>query len=160
MNTRLILIGFVGAMALAVPRFASGQYWGNGWPYGAGYCCYPYLSSYSGESVPYFAVHPPVYYSYRVPRTYGYSPFAYPPGVLTPGSEPPRPAWGQNPYASGDAAGTLEGQQGNQPQRIDNPFVEQTDRPGVTKNLWPAGRRIQVVYPAALAQQPAKVAEF
>jgi hypothetical protein len=25
-----------------------------------------------------------VYYSYPVPRTYGYSPFAYPPGVMTP----------------------------------------------------------------------------
>lgn len=34
--------------------------------------------------VPYFAAHPPVYYSYPVPRTYGYSPFAYPPNVMTP----------------------------------------------------------------------------
>jgi hypothetical protein len=36
------------------------------------------------NNVPYFALHPPVYYSYPVPRTYGYSPFAYPPGVMTP----------------------------------------------------------------------------
>jgi hypothetical protein len=35
-------------------------------------------------NVPYFAAFPPVYYSYPVPRTYGYSPFAYPPGVMTP----------------------------------------------------------------------------
>ena len=34
--------------------------------------------------VPYFAAHPPVYYSHPVPRTYGYSPFAYPPHVMTP----------------------------------------------------------------------------
>jgi hypothetical protein len=34
--------------------------------------------------VPYFALHPPVYYSYPVPRTYGYSPFAYPPSIMTP----------------------------------------------------------------------------
>lgn len=33
---------------------------------------------------PYFALHPPVYYSYPVPRTYGYSPFAYPEYVKTP----------------------------------------------------------------------------
>ena len=36
------------------------------------------------NNLPYFALHPPVYYSYPVPRTYGYSPFAYWPGVMTP----------------------------------------------------------------------------
>ena len=36
------------------------------------------------ENVPYHAAFPPVYYSAPVPRTYGYSPFAYPPGVMTP----------------------------------------------------------------------------
>lgn len=34
--------------------------------------------------VPYFAAHPPVYYSQPVPRTYGYSPFAYTPTTMTP----------------------------------------------------------------------------
>ena len=33
---------------------------------------------------PYYALHPPVYYSAPVPRTYGYSPFAYPGTVMTP----------------------------------------------------------------------------
>jgi hypothetical protein len=33
---------------------------------------------------PYYALHPPVYYSYPVPRSYGYSPFAYPGCVPTP----------------------------------------------------------------------------
>ncbi len=33
---------------------------------------------------PYFSLFPPVYYSYPVPRTYGYSPFAYPFGSPTP----------------------------------------------------------------------------
>lgn len=33
---------------------------------------------------PYFALHPPVYYSQPVARTYGYSPFAYPGSVRTP----------------------------------------------------------------------------
>jgi hypothetical protein len=36
------------------------------------------------KNVPYYALHPPVYYSYPVPRTYGYSPFAYGPWVMTP----------------------------------------------------------------------------
>jgi hypothetical protein len=36
------------------------------------------------NNLPYFALHPPVYYSYPVPRTYGYSPFAYPGYVMTP----------------------------------------------------------------------------
>ncbi len=36
------------------------------------------------NNLPYFALHPPVYYSEPVPRTYGYSPFAYPPGIMTP----------------------------------------------------------------------------
>jgi len=36
------------------------------------------------NNLPYFALHPPVYYSEPVPRTYGYSPFAYPPGTMTP----------------------------------------------------------------------------
>ena len=36
------------------------------------------------EQIPHFALYPPVYYSLPVPRTYGYSPFAYPPTVMTP----------------------------------------------------------------------------
>jgi hypothetical protein len=36
------------------------------------------------DNVPHFAAFPPVYYSAPVPRTYGYSPFAYPPGTMTP----------------------------------------------------------------------------
>jgi hypothetical protein len=34
--------------------------------------------------IPYYALYPPVYYSYPVARPYGYSPFAYPPGTITP----------------------------------------------------------------------------
>ncbi len=50
---------------------------GYGWGIGALYNSLEY-------KVPYFAAHPPVYYSQPVPRTYGYSPFAYPPNVMTP----------------------------------------------------------------------------
>ena len=48
---------------------------------------------------PYFALHPPVYYSYPVPRTYGYSPFAYPGIVMTPEVvQRPEPEEITNPY--------------------------------------------------------------
>ena len=45
---------------------------------------YETLDRPTDRRVPYFAAHPPVYYSYPVARTYGYSPFAYMPHVQTP----------------------------------------------------------------------------
>ncbi|NOY29513.1 MAG: hypothetical protein GXP28_04840 [Planctomycetes bacterium] len=54
--------------------------------YGGGYGAFDVGRLYGvlAQNVPYFAAFPPVYYSAPVPRTYGYSPFAYPPGVRTP----------------------------------------------------------------------------
>jgi hypothetical protein len=52
------------------------------------------------HNLPYFALHPPVYYSEPVPRAYGWSPFAYPPGTMTPeivGEA--QPVTINNPYA-------------------------------------------------------------
>lgn len=62
---------------------------GGGIGYGFGYGIgigglYNGLDRPSDYRVPYFAAHPPVYYSYPVPRTYGHSPFAYPPHFATP----------------------------------------------------------------------------
>ena len=71
-------------VALAVSSKAQAQMCGGG-GYGCGYGCdLGLLYNSLDYNVPYFAAHPPVYYSYPVPRTYGYSPFAYPPGVMTP----------------------------------------------------------------------------
>src|ERR1700742_1986740 len=39
---------------------------------------------YTQDTPPFYAMYPPVYYSRPVARTYGFSPFAYPPGVPTP----------------------------------------------------------------------------
>ena len=61
-------------------------------PYVPGFHGYPGWSVYGREHVPYFAKHPPVYYSYPVPRAYGFSPYAYPPGTPTPELLPLRPA--------------------------------------------------------------------
>ncbi len=160
MNTRLILVGLVAAAALALPRSANGQYATYGWPCSS--CCwtYGYASTYLSD-VPYFSLYPPVYYSYRVARTFGYSPFAYPPGVMTPGSESPRPIVVQSVYASGEAAEASETRQGGPPPlRIDNPFVAESERAGVTKGRATPLRHPQVVFPAALAQRQGKAAGF
>ena len=73
-----VVIGGLGALA-AAPASANG--FGHGHLYG-----FNLGSVYGGleHRVPYFAAHPPVYYSYPIPRTYGYTPFAYPPTVRTP----------------------------------------------------------------------------
>ena len=55
----------------------------SGGGYGLGFFNYGNTGVYM-ERIPYYALYPPVYYSYPVPRTYGYSPFAYPPGTPTP----------------------------------------------------------------------------
>ena len=72
--------------------------------------------------MPYFALHPPVYYSYPVARTYGFSPFPYPPEVLTP-ELPPAPVV-RNPYVVNVAASVDASGEGSQPpQRMNNPYV-------------------------------------
>jgi hypothetical protein len=54
-----------------------------------------------GNNVPHFAAFPPVYYSAPVPRTYGHSPFAYPPGTRTPEIvAAPEPQTLINPHAA------------------------------------------------------------
>jgi hypothetical protein len=50
------------------------------------------------EDVPYFSMFPPVYYSQPVPRAYGWSPFAYPPGTMTPEVVADQPQDITNPY--------------------------------------------------------------
>lgn len=59
---------------------------------GYGFGASPYTSG-RVPVPPYFALHPPVYYSVPVARTYGHSPFAYPgfyrtPEVAAPACEP------------------------------------------------------------------------
>jgi hypothetical protein len=98
---------------------------GYGWDYG-----YGWLYNSLRYEVPHFAAYPPVYYSYPVPRTYGYSPFAYPPHVMTPeiaGEVKPleivnpyvperKPAAGQPDRSAGTATQS-------QPLVVINPFV-------------------------------------
>jgi hypothetical protein len=79
--TRLLRLVFpallVGSLALSATPATACDGFGYGWGMGQLYNSLEYR-------VPYFAAHPPVYYSYPVPRTYGHSPFAYPPHFRTP----------------------------------------------------------------------------
>jgi hypothetical protein len=82
MKKQLLILAAV-VVALALSSNAQAQMCGGGYGCGGG-CDLGYLYNSLDYNVPYFAAHPPVYYSYPVPRTYGYSPFAYPPYVMTP----------------------------------------------------------------------------
>jgi hypothetical protein len=74
--------------------------------YGSYGFAHPGFFGYSGSpyslgqipTPPYFAIHPPVYYSQPVPRTYGYSPYAYPGTVMTP--EVVEPEIIENPHVT------------------------------------------------------------
>ena len=99
MTKALLSICLLGACAWATPARAF-----DGCGHGYGGYGLGYLYNSLQYNVPYFAAFPPVYYSYPVPRTYGYSPFAYPPGVMTPDViEVSEPAIIENPYVPSSA---------------------------------------------------------
>ena len=78
----LLLVGIAGSCLMA--DAATAQYgYGGGYGWGIGRL-YQTLDFPLDRRVPYFAAHPPVYYSYPVARPYGYTPFAYMPHVQTP----------------------------------------------------------------------------
>lgn len=79
----LAVTALLALFVLAVAPSARAQSCG----YGGGDCWgggYGYMYNILRYEVPHFAAFPPVYYSAPVPRTYGYSPFAYGPNVMTP----------------------------------------------------------------------------
>lgn len=86
MKTRYALALMLGmACTLVSTNSAQAQFGWNGGGCG-GFGAYDVGRLYRvlAQNVPYYAAFPPVYYSAPVPRPYGYSPFAYPPGVMTP----------------------------------------------------------------------------
>lgn len=130
--------GAAGRAEAQVGYGCMGGYGGYGWGAWDVGRLYDVLS----RNVPYYAAFPPVYYSVPVPRTYGYSPFAYPPGVMTPEVvEGAQPLAIENPYFKGDAAGatvvapeapsadrttaTEPKKAASGPRMVINPYVEQ-----------------------------------
>jgi hypothetical protein len=118
----------VFALAGVVQSEAAG---GDGpWAYGGwGHWAYyfPNYPLYGREYIPYYALHPPVYYSFPIPRTYGRSPFAYPPCGCGP--EPvlqvAQPKVIANPFVEhGEPQPASPPRSAEvQPKRVANPYV-------------------------------------
>ena len=126
-NSRILLLCGLVLAGLSSPAAAQEGCCGGGY-LGGNY----HYNLYGMEHVPYYALHPPVYYSYPLPRSYGYSPFAYPPGTRTPEIEIEfaEPEVMVNPYVpqtEKPAAATLD-KTTQAPLRINNPFVNQPAR--------------------------------
>jgi len=80
--------------------------------------------TYAREHVPYFSQHPPVYYSYPVRRTYGHSPYAWPPIVTARAYRHSKsPVLVHNPYIAGVAVAAGSEPLQKPPLRIANPHV-------------------------------------
>lgn len=121
----------------------SGWYGGNG-----------YYSNYSQESVPYYAVNPPVYYSYPVARTYGLYPFPYSAEVATATcpAVAPEPKLVINRFVEQKLTADSNSFE-RQPLRITNPFVAQSKESNpVKKASWENSTSVtpKVIYPISL----------
>ena len=132
MLRRCLLLSVVLSLGICGwARESSAQNGGCG-PWG-GYWYGPPYTFYEREHIPYFALHPPVYYSLPVPRSYGYSPFAYPPGTMTPDvvidnsveiENPHVPQSNAKPLPKGKGRATAKlDQSASRSETIINPFV-------------------------------------
>ena len=135
-------------------------YWGHGygWSYGLYYG--HRISLYTSGQVPippYFSLHPPVYYSFPVARTYGYSPYAYPPGIMTPDARLHRPKAIRNGFVPQKATGVVSRDKvAATPLRIRNPYVtdwDYTSRVGAGAMAVRQERQPQVVFPMTAAAE-------
>jgi len=122
-------------LASVVPSTTQAQ---NGTSYGGvGYGYYPFFGYNRGQQqyIPYFALHPPVYYSQPVARPYGYSPFAYPPGTVTPEPAEPKSELTINPYVPRKSKPTkpLEKTAQTKVLRIRNPYFYGETDPSVAR---------------------------
>lgn len=126
MHVKLAIWMFLAVSVICVLPNAAGA--ANG-PYFAwgGFAPWTYMppSVYVLERSPYFALHPPVYYSYPVSRPYGHLPYPYLPGPST------------QPVAA------------ERPQTIVNSYAAEPGDAGVPAKAALPGR-VQVIYPAAV----------
>ena len=101
----------------------------SGGGYGLGFFNYGQNDGFNSNRIPYYALYPPVYYSYPVARPYGYSPFAYPPGTMTPQVSPNAAAIEyRNPFVPSDSAPkqtAASDQTVSAPRTYINPYVVQ-----------------------------------
>lgn len=129
------------------------------WPYQgpySGWCGDGYYSNYSQESVPYFALHPPVYYSYPVARTYGLYPFPYFAEAAMPQAVVAEPRLLINRFVDQKIAAESNVVE-RQPLRIANPYVVGTAASqSVQQANWEGPQSVQpkVIYPIKLTSAP------
>ncbi|MCA9213802.1 MAG: hypothetical protein KDB27_12095 [Planctomycetales bacterium] len=118
----LFAIAMAAVCISAQSASAQNPYCSGGFPWNNCFSS-PYASS-RIPTPPYFAIHPPVYYSVPVPRTYGYSPYAYPGTMQTPEIEVAKAAMIENPYATKKASEQkLNDKTASKSRMIVNPFV-------------------------------------
>ena len=133
MNAKLVIcVLFAVSVACVLPNAsvaADGLYFAWG-----GYAPRTYLppSIYTLERPPYFALHPPVYYSYPVSRPYGHLPYPYLPPPPSRNIARERPIVVRNPFVTAETVTTVRSGGGRVPLVAALP------------------RRVQVVYPAAV----------
>lgn len=131
----VLLVGTTSSpvQAQVAPGCGGVNYWLGGGGLSGDYFGRSHSSPYAMGRIPtppYFALHPPVYYSYPVPRTYGYSPFAYPGIVATPEIVEPvkvTPTEIINPHVKAAAKVKVEKTDDRtaqiQPREVINPYV-------------------------------------
>jgi hypothetical protein len=120
------------AMPAAQCRAGGPWFWGYG-PFGCGYG-YGLGDGYFSNQVPYFSLHPPVYYSRPMAYSFGYSPFPNPPYAPLAGD-----------CDDGPAVQVVH----SPPLRIANPYVSQTNTATNLPAVIPYSRAPKVLYPAA-----------
>ncbi len=86
------------AASVALANNSAKAQWGGcgGWGYGYGWSGYDF--NYQTDHIPYFSLHPPVYYSRIVPRAMGWTPFAYTPDAIVLPLDDGGPEQIINPY--------------------------------------------------------------
>ena len=122
MFARTIRYSLLAAAALLITGAGKAQA-----QFGVPYAWGGYGSSiYANERLPFYSLFPPVYYKRPIPRSYGYSPFAYPLGSPTPTPVSVSPLLMANPFCPATAPMPDEGDlTANRPRplMIRNPFV-------------------------------------
>jgi hypothetical protein len=157
MKTYLLLCSLCLALLVASAASAGIYDFYGPWAFGWGYGGYGQPSQCYYECIPYYALHPPVYYSYRIDaRSYGDSPFPYPPGLTALQAYPAvaGPQTIRNEYVE-EANLPSDQYQTRAPLRIPNPFVEQPQDAGSptrgTKWEVKTTSKPLVIYPAKKA---------
>lgn len=149
-----VIVGILSILFLS--RVASAQWaipFGGYWGWNGSY------STYSQDSIPYFALNPPVYYSYPVARTYGLYPFPYIPESASGSStnncfaRNVEPKLIINKNVENFNKPVSMASDVRQPLRIHNPFTElREDVNSVKKASWEKSGAIEpkVVHPIDL----------